>query len=381
VPHVWARMQLDNVIHEFNISMIDYARKQIMEVYPTWPNTQKFLREALQNVRESVFDFEAAGGIVKRILNRFGHFQDRECDELRRKLVEMESPRQGRVDLIDFYREAISDDSQWMFMESLPYLRELGAVDESEPEHPSILIPNYINSAANHIGRAKYFHLACLDECEELFGHFERRLGTPTASPRQIAAVALRLPSSSHPQRDLIPDDMLEKLEHIADMHGGQVPLHGRLFAQWLHHMYPRDCPYPHAAGSTRQEQADEFEMRTGLKSNETLDSMARIVASLEAASRVQTSTALPWDMAEELLDPPEPLAGPGLRPLGMPLLCTAAVAGLLVSLLALAGWSLRGLRSGFTGATARGPLLDAQVGTGEVASPSPDTTGSFLSI
>merc|ERR1719251_504496 len=44
---------------------------------------------------------------------------------------------------------------------------------------------------------------------------------------------------------------MRAQLQRLAQMHGGQVPLHGRLFAQWLHYAFPRDCPFPHKAGDT----------------------------------------------------------------------------------------------------------------------------------
>ena len=41
-----------------------------------------------------------------------------------------------------------------------------------------------------------------------------------------------------------------EQLHRIADAHGGRVPLHGRLFAQWLHYAFPRECPFPHKVGA-----------------------------------------------------------------------------------------------------------------------------------
>merc|ERR1719201_2007922 len=41
------------------------------------------------------------------------------------------------------------------------------------------------------------------------------------------------------------PKGLAEKLHSIAERHGGEVPLHGRLFAQWLHFAFPHDCPYP----------------------------------------------------------------------------------------------------------------------------------------
>ena len=34
-------------------------------------------------------------------------------------------------------------------------------------------------------------------------------------------------------------------MEMIADKHHGEVPLHGRLFSQWLHYVFPQECPYP----------------------------------------------------------------------------------------------------------------------------------------
>merc|ERR1712203_151284 len=30
-----------------------------------------------------------------------------------------------------------------------------------------------------------------------------------------------------------------------ATRHGGHVPIHGRLFAQWMHFAFPLECPYP----------------------------------------------------------------------------------------------------------------------------------------
>merc|ERR1719352_1850687 len=38
---------------------------------------------------------------------------------------------------------------------------------------------------------------------------------------------------------------MVSKLHEVAAEHGGQIPLHGRLFSQWLHYAFPYECPYP----------------------------------------------------------------------------------------------------------------------------------------
>merc|ERR550514_1170682 len=49
------------------------------------------------------------------------------------------------------------------------------------------------------------------------------------------------------------------QLDHIADAHKGKVPLHGRLFGQWMHRAFPRECPFPHRAGSTQAKAPLEF--------------------------------------------------------------------------------------------------------------------------
>merc|ERR1719478_1794709 len=38
---------------------------------------------------------------------------------------------------------------------------------------------------------------------------------------------------------------IVRQLNMVAEEHGGQVPLHGRLFSQWLHYVFPYECPYP----------------------------------------------------------------------------------------------------------------------------------------
>merc|ERR1719261_271302 len=38
---------------------------------------------------------------------------------------------------------------------------------------------------------------------------------------------------------------MLRQLDMVAEEHGGEVPLHGRLFSQWLHYAFPYECTYP----------------------------------------------------------------------------------------------------------------------------------------
>merc|ERR1719428_2215443 len=51
------------------------------------------------------------------------------------------------------------------------------------------------------------------------------------------------------PQGVNISPELAAKLEEMSALHAGQIPIHGRLFAQWLHFIFPHESPYPHLGG------------------------------------------------------------------------------------------------------------------------------------
>merc|ERR1719243_440491 len=53
----------------------------------------------------------------------------------------------------------------------------------------------------------------------------------------------------SMPQEENITPEIRQWLADVAALHEDQVPIHGRLFAQWLHFVFPHECPYPHMGG------------------------------------------------------------------------------------------------------------------------------------
>merc|ERR1712151_922302 len=90
-------------------------------------------------------------------------------------------------------------------------------------------------------------------------GRVEHAVAAPSASPSQIAGLVASLRSDTVDAPRILPVSLVTRLHEIADHHGGQVPLQGRLFAQWMHHAYPLECPYPHVAGSTSSLTPDEW--------------------------------------------------------------------------------------------------------------------------
>jgi len=85
--------------------------------YPGWHDTQKFVKQVRSEVVaakavESDFlngelTFKAVAQVVEEIGERYGHWQDAECKDLKNALVKMEHKGTGQVLLKDFYGQAL----------------------------------------------------------------------------------------------------------------------------------------------------------------------------------------------------------------------------------------------------------------------------------
>jgi len=242
--------------------------------------------------------FTRIAHVVEEIDDRYGGFQDVECQFLKERLLDRERQLPGRVLLSDFYSKGL--DGQ--FTESVEYLRKLGALDESDPKMPpSVVVPNYINAKANCLGQGKssFYLICCIDECEGLMGHLEREIALPTAEPQRIAAVVASMPSDTmHAPRNL-STALLSRLDAIAERHAGQVPLHGRLFAQWMHHAYPNECQYPQTAADTSSQAAP----MNAPKSISRREMTSYVKNSPKVDELLVDNYDLPWMDVENLLE------------------------------------------------------------------------------
>lgn len=258
--------------------------------------------------------------------HHFGKFQNLECQSLKSQLMDMEYRGTGRVRLSEFYGGA--DDGSWTFTESVDYLRALGALDESDPKQMSVIIPNFLVSQTNCITPSSMYSVCCLNECEGLMSALERGSGGPEGEPAQIFELVSTIASATVDAPRVLPDVQRKRLEEVASLHGGKVPLHGRLFAQWMHHAYPRECPYPHVTGTTAPVSPDEW-MKTSETTEATDEEMKRHALQRASAEELSTAMApeahaeaLPWITVEELIVPREQeqqaSSGRGLRLIGM---------------------------------------------------------------
>jgi hypothetical protein len=168
-------------------------------------------------------------------------------------LVSMDTRHTGRVPLSKFYDFSINND--WRFGESESYLRDLGALDETTSWlGPQVIIPNYLQATSNCIVSTPHYLICCQNECEGLLDEIEMAIDAPTALPSQIIDIVKGMSQITTLDDDEPPHlsgASKQQLEQIARNAGGKVPLHGRLFAQWLHYVFPRECPFPFKSGST----------------------------------------------------------------------------------------------------------------------------------
>merc|ERR1719296_299707 len=249
-------------------------------------------------VKDLSYQFEHATEAVRELGHHFGTFQNLECKALKEKLVDMEHGGSGRVTLSKFYSGI--DDRDWPFIESASYLRNLGALDDSDPTRLSVIIPNFLSSPSNCVAPSGFYSVCCLDECEGLLSQVEQAVASPSATVERLVEVVSELPSDTVAAPRNLSSVQVSRLHDIAAHHRGRVPLHGRLFAQWMHHAYPRECRYPHVAGSIAPLNQKDFAAAFGETAEVSDEELAQYVdnATLGEVAPVM----LPWTHAEELI-------------------------------------------------------------------------------
>lgn len=255
------------------------------------------------------YSFSDVHEVVGAITRSFAEFSQEDCKTMRDTLFELDTHRTGRVPLSKFYHKGVG--SEWRFGESEDYLRALGALDESSVwQQKQVIIPNYMQGASNCVVATQHYQLCCQDVCEGILAELEVAVGEAEASPRTILQLVrsmtnVGLADFDDEDTSLVKvDSGLEaRLEDVAALHGGTVLLHGRLFAQWLHHVFPHQCPYPHKAGTTISASANEFNGSYAEEHEMITHSLASLqnVSTNEQVSE-SMQWMLQWSDEEELL-------------------------------------------------------------------------------
>jgi len=140
-------------------------------------------------------------------------------------------------------------------------------------------------------------------------------IASPAGTVEQIMKTLTTMNTSSNfPVANAEHGHLVQRLRQVAQKHHGLIPLHGRLFAQWLHHAYPHQCPFPytgHAIGNTSESRFShpEWIMEGGDETSVLSDE--EITCFVDGPCRLGSGSAytdesgevqIPWIDAEELL-------------------------------------------------------------------------------
>jgi hypothetical protein len=197
------------------------------------------------------FEWELMTSWLFEFGKQLGHSEDKECQVMKHGLLPWEEGfGTGRVRLSDFHRASES------FQESFSELRSMEALDETDPDDPKVIIPNYLQGETNCISPAGYYSICCFDECEALMDKIEAHFEAPAAMPSAIVSFVATLPSASQPASRSLDPELLEVLQLLAMDQGGMVPLHSKHFAHWMHQAYPRECSHPQQSNADRFNQS-----------------------------------------------------------------------------------------------------------------------------
>jgi len=286
------------------------ARKQLFaRRYAEWGAVKEWLHGAIEqrmdvnSMSESDHNVESLTSIVDDVNANFHSFFALDCQKLKDRLISLEDQQPGLVPLSAFYNQSLV--GHWNFNEKVDYLRALGALDESNPKRSNVIAANYVTSRPNCQTVSHFYSLCCRDECEGLLAQVEMRIGTALANPDRILSVVSAILTGTAQTRE-ISQHLRSRLVSATDS-SGRVPIHGRLFAQWMHNVFPRECPYPHQEGTVSLWTAEEWTLKMG---HETSEASREEMADVIAADTCKVDGCggsdyqmLPWSDLEELLE------------------------------------------------------------------------------
>jgi len=302
--------------------------------YPAWAETKLWLKDVRQvalpdaSATEPSYNLQLMENATEQISMQLGGFLHTQCSSMKNALLEVEEEDSGRVLLSKYYQKGLEKGMH--FVEKLDYLRKLGAIDESQPGEPRVIVPNVITSQNNCLVDTGSYSVCCLNECEGVMAQLERTLGVPEATPEQIAGVISGVSTTTVSSPRVLPQSMMLRLELLGERSGGKVPLYGRLFSQWLHFAFPRECPYPQLAGSTNPLTPEDYTKANSDRATMKLSDLHEYIGDAEERQKLgsqETSEGTPvqedsvfstWSDEEEIFfvptEAPRSLAAVALR-------------------------------------------------------------------
>jgi len=313
----WSQQELDTTA-----AILDFF-PEASQAYPGWDDTVMWvedLKGALRYQERSEYNpfltdgmhfrsFSSLARLMAQVIDGVGMFQNIECKMIKNKLMDLQGDDRsdGRIPLGKFYQDFLAEREYW-FTESPEYLRNLGALDDSDPSSLSVIVPNLLYGRSNCLAISSGFHsLCCVNQCDSLMESIEIGIARPAAKPDALIQFVSSLSSDTIAAPRNLSRSLRHKLDRIAEQHKGYVPLHGRLFAQWMHHAFPNECPLPQRSGAAVPLTHDEWSEHYQNESVASVEVMQRFVNEANLTANASTSSvfdeaALLWTDDEELV-------------------------------------------------------------------------------
>merc|ERR1719310_751422 len=196
-------------MHRVNNKQILGAESRMRRYFPHWDDLLLWVQDVRQSVAYTQrtrqnpfvgesFELEAMHQVAAEVPRRFGWWHDQLCVDMKSALLEMEGTRStGRVSLGAFYGGK-SADKDWRFIESVDYLRQLGALDESDPKRLRVIVPNYLSGPNNCIEASGVHTYCCKDECGVLVAEVERGIAAPAGAVGDIVKIVAQSSTEPH---------------------------------------------------------------------------------------------------------------------------------------------------------------------------------------
>merc|ERR1719213_844697 len=117
------------------------------------------------------------------------------------------------------------------------------------------------------------------------------------------------MPDTSNIEARNVSALLQSRLNEVAVVHNGKIPLHWRLLAQWLHYVFPQDCPFPHVAGTLNPQTPMKFEESLGQDATTATEEEVEQFLKSDSAKLGPSpeAGAAMWNLKEHILDSSTP--------------------------------------------------------------------------
>eukprot|EP00933_Yihiella_yeosuensis_P004840 TRINITY_DN10923_c0_g1_i1.p1 TRINITY_DN10923_c0_g1~~TRINITY_DN10923_c0_g1_i1.p1 ORF type:complete len:565 (+),score=126.83 TRINITY_DN10923_c0_g1_i1:105-1799(+) len=248
--------------------------KALESSYDGWSDIKGFIKDAVNKLGKSG-NLNTSMTAADEVLENFNKVSAALCVDLTKHLTTLPEGITGKVPLSHL---RIASGMEF-FRESTTYLRDLGALDETDPSKPRVLLPNYIHGPSNCDGTTSFYDLCCPNECEQRLQQFELLVASnPDKDSASLIAEVIEFESE-------LSEEQKQQLRELVHRKSDHAFLHGRPFAQFLHETFPGECPRP----------------RTEDFSSEIGDSVPDAHMSFQKAALLETWTMTPEEARREV--------------------------------------------------------------------------------